>query len=352
MKNSIFNGLRISRTPRLIPILVLSLAVGSIGVSQAVAQDIQTIRIMTSPSGSGPYNTWATIQTHMDEFSDWLRISVEETPGFVYNVQVMGRDPRRHSDTVFGSGTVLSWAAETGYQPFFREPMEAAKDFRTIGVMGLSYNVWVARDPDIKTPNDFVGKRVGIGLLTQNEWGMHQRMLLDGWGLTSRLRSLDTLGTGPNIAALLDGRTDVGTLFGLTSRDGQHTVVTGPHRELEASGRRWHYIQVPSEMTTDFINRTGAPFRVVEYEPGALPNQPYPLTSFGDLLVLQVHKSFPEDAAYELVRVLVEHYKRIAQYTAFARAWTPDTLAYLSESEPEKTHPGALRAYRDLGLID
>ena len=323
-----------------------------LGSTQVMAQEEKTVRVMTSPSGSGPYNTWATIQTHMDQFSDWLRISTEETPGFVYNVQIMGRDQSRYQDTVFGSGTVLSWVAEEGYQPFFDEPFEAAEEFMTLGVMGMSYNVFVTLDDDVKTPRDFPGKRIGIGMLSQNEWGMHPRMLLDGWELTDELRSLDTLGTFPNIEALLDGRTDVGFLFGLTSRDGDHTVVTGPHRDIEASGRDWHYVNVPREMTEQFVEETGAPFRVVEYEPNALPNQPDPLTTFGDLLVLQVHETFPEDAAYELVRVLVENHEQIGGYTAFARAWTPETLAYLANTDPENVHPGALRAYRDLGLVD
>jgi uncharacterized protein len=143
-------------------------------------------------------------------------------------------------------------------------------DFRIVVVLGPTFNAWVTLDPDINTPDDFAGKRVGTGLLTQNEWGMHQRMILDAWGIRPKLKSLDTLGPGQNIDALLDGRTDVGTLFGLTSADGKITVVTGPHRKLEASGRDWHYVQVSPEM----VKRSNIPFNVVEYAPNTLPNQP------------------------------------------------------------------------------
>jgi TRAP transporter TAXI family solute receptor len=318
---------------------------------QARAESLPTVRLMMSPSGSGPYNAFATIQTHMAEFSDKLKISVEETPGFNFNVKYLAQHPERFGDTVFGSGTVLNWAAKTGQAPFYPKPLKAAADFRVIAVLGLSYNVWVTTDKSIRTPKDFVGKRVGIGLLTQNEWGMHQRMLLDAWGLTPRLASLDTLGTAPNINAMLDGRTDVGTLFGLTSSDGQNTVVTGPHRQLEASKRDWHYVEVPAKMVQDYTGKTGAPFRVVKYDANVLPNQPKPLTAFGDLLLLQAHKSFPEAAAYELVRVLVDHYDKISKYSAFTRVWTGKTLAHTADTQPELFHPGSLRAFRDLGLI-
>lgn len=155
----------------------------------------------------------------------------------------------------------------------------------------------------------------------------------------------------PNIEALLDGRTDVGTLFGLTSTDWQHTVVTGPHRQMEASNRDWHYVQVPAEMIQDYVDRTGAPFRTVTYDANTLPNQPQALTTFGDLCLLEAHKSFPEEAAYELVRVLVDNYDKISQYSAFTKVWTGKTLAYSADSQPEIFHPGALPAFRDLGLI-
>lgn len=328
---------------------VLGVAAAAFG-NGALAQE--TVRVMTSPSGSGPYNAFATIQTHMERFSDKIRLSVEETPGFTFNVKIAATDPSRHRDTVFGTGTVLNWAALNGQKPFFPEALKAVEDFRVVASLGPTFNVWVTSDEAIKTPEDFVGKRVGIGLLTQNEWGMHQRMLLDAWGLTPKLRSLDTLGTGPNIEAFLDGRTDVGTLFGLTSVDGETVAVTGPHRQLEASGRDWHYVQVPAEMIESVKADAGLPFRVVEYPANTLPGQPEPLTTFGDVLLLQAHKDLPNEIAYEFVRMLVENYEQIASYSATAEVWDPATLAGIANEAPESMHPGALKAFQDLGLAE
>jgi uncharacterized protein len=349
MKNLIS---RLSSTARGLAAAGLMAAVTAMSAMSVAAHAAEmTARIMTSPSGSGPYNAFATIQTHLNKFTKVLDMEVEETPGFTFNVKLMAADPGRWPDTLFGSGTVLSWAAAQGLRPFFDGPLEAAEDFRVIAGLGLTYNVWVTTDPEIETPEDFVDKRVGIGLLTQNEWGMHQRMLLDAWGLTPKLRSLDTLGTMPNIQALLDGRTDVGTLFGLTSVEGENTVVTGPHRQLEASGRNWRYVRVPKTMIERYIAKTGAPFRVVEYEAGTLPNQPEHLTTFGDILLLQTHKDLPDEIAYEIVTMMVENYEAIARYSALTKVWTPETLASIANTSPEVMHPGAMRAYRDLGLV-
>lgn len=317
----------------------------------AQGQEPYEVEVLTSPNGSGPYNAWAVIQTHMQEYSPWLRIAVKETPGFNYNVKFVSRNPDLWPKAIFGSGSVLDWAASSGVKPFYPEPEQAAADFRRIAVMGLSFNVWVTTDANIRGPEDFVGKRVGIGLLTQNEWGMHQRMLLDAWGLTGKLKSLDTLGTFPNIEALLDGRTDVGTLFGLTDAEIKNAVVTAPHRQLEAANRAWQYVSVPEGMIQDYVARSGAPFRVVKYPPNTLPRQPAELVTFGDVLHMAAHESLPDDVAYEIVRVLVVHHADIAKHHAFVKAWNHATLAYGADSNPEIYHPGALKAYKDLGLL-
>ena len=325
-----------------------SLTLGSAFFATTVfAAETTTVRLMVSPSGSGPYTAFATIQTHMQEFSKTLRLNVEETPGFNFNVKYMAGHPERFKDTIFGTGSVLNWAAKTGQKPFYPKPLAVMADFRAVVILGLTFNAWVAMDEGIKTPEDFKGKRVGIGLLTQNEWGMHQRMLLDRWGLTPKLASLDTLGPGQNIAALLDGRTDVGTLFGLTSADGTITVVTGPHRNLEASNRTWHYIRVPASMTKG----SGIPFRVVEYPPNTLPNQPQKVTMFGDLLMLSAHKSMPDDVVRDFVRVLIDHAAQIRKYHGFFKPLTAATLSHTAAENPDFFHSGALAAFREFGVI-
>lgn len=307
-----------------------------------------TVRLMISPSGSGPYTAFATIQTHMPEFSDFLRLSTVETPGFNFNVKYMATHPDRFKNTIFGTGSVLNWAAKTGQKPFYPEPLTVMADFRAVIVLGPTFNAWVTLDPEIKTPRDFANKRVGTGLLTQNEWGMHQRMLLDAWGITPKLKSLDTLGPGQNISALLDGRTDVGTLFGLTSADGKITVVTGPHRKLEASNREWYYVNVPPELTKS----SGMPFNIVEYPPNTLPNQPEKVTLFGDLLMLSAHKSMPDEIVEEFVRVFVQNAETIRKYHGFLKPLTPETLSYTAEENPDFFHPGSIKAFKSLGLIE
>lgn len=320
--------------------------------SPANAQEETEVRILVSPEGSGPYHAWATLQTYAEDHHPWLRPIAEETPGFTYNVKYAAQQSSIWENTAFGSGEVVEWAAQNAVEPFFPQPLEVVEDFRFIGTMSQTSNIWVSLDPEIRTPEDFIDKTVAIGLLTQNEWGMHQRMLLDYWGLTPKLAGLDTLGTGANIDAMLDGRADVGTLVVHSATEFRENLEPGPFKTLQASGRSWHYINVPESMIQQYIDETGAPFLIRELPAGTISNQGESFTTFGDNMTLTVHKDFPEDLAYELAKLWVDMGQEIAKYSAISRIWDPETISAIARLRPEKVHPGAMRAYRELGLVE
>ncbi|MDC1287645.1 hypothetical protein N8198_07155 [Gammaproteobacteria bacterium] len=168
---SILNSRRLTIKTILTAGAVLSVA---LSLSSPVrAQEVSYVDVMVSPAGTGPYLAWATIQTYAKDHHEWLRPKAVEAPGFVYNVRYAAANPDIWKNTMWGSGEVVEWAAVNGVPPFFTKPLENAKDFRVIGTMSQTSNLFVATDPAIKDPMDFVGKRVATGLLSQNEWGMH-----------------------------------------------------------------------------------------------------------------------------------------------------------------------------------
>jgi TRAP-type uncharacterized transport system substrate-binding protein len=316
----------------------------------AQARGERRISILISPVGSGPYEAFAVMQTRATEHHPWLRPVAVETPGFNYNVSFFAKSPHLWKDSVIGSASVLEWAAKTGVKPFYPEPVKVVGDFRIIGVMALTGITFVTTDKKIRRIEDFVGMRVAAGLLTQNEWGMYPRMVLDGWGIRPKLKALSHLGTDANVEALLDGRADIATLVAFSSEDFKDTVVPGPFRLLEASKRAWHYISIPPAMIEDFNRKTGASFHVRRYPPNTLPNQPDELTTFGNYLLMSAHKDLPEDLAYELTKLWMKMGSVVAKYNAMGRIWTPESLSAAARLTPRAVHPGAMRAYREAGL--
>lgn len=317
----------------------------------ALAREIRKFRLLMAPEQSGVYHAYAILQSRAEDHHPWLRPINVETGGFNYNVTYIGRNPDQWKDTMFGSATVLEWAAKKGVKPFYNEPMAAAEDFQIIGGMGSTGNFWVTFDPAIRTPNDFVGKNVSIGLLTQNEWGMYPRMLLDGWGLTKKLKSLNPLGPLKNIEALLDGKVEVAFMVSFFAPDMKEIITAAPFNQLLASNRKFYYVDVPTEMIEGYNKMIGANFNIRRFRPGALPNQPTPFTTLGDEMTVSAHKSFPEDLAYEFTKLWVKMGPIVAKYNALGKVWTPEGIAGPAKAEPQRTHPGALRAFRELGLL-
>jgi len=284
----------------------------------ANAQQERKISILIAPGGSGPYEAFAVMQTRAKENHPWLRPVAVDTPGANYNVKYLAENPGLWQNTVIASGSVLEWAAKTGLKPYYPDPLKAAEDYRIIGVMGQTGIVFVATDPKIVKLEDFAGKRVATGLITQNEWGMYPRMILEGTGMSKKLKALNMLGTDPNVEALLDGRVDVSTIVMFSSEG---------------------------------FKQTGAGFHVRKYPPNTFPNQPQEVTTFGNFLLLTSHKSLPDDLAYELTKLWIKMGPVVAQYNAMGKIWDPASIATAARLTPDAVHPGAMRAYKELGLV-
>lgn len=319
--------------------------------SAAKAEDITSVDVMLSPAGTGPYLAWATIQTYAKDHHKWLRPKAVEAPGFVYNVRFAAANPDIWKNTMWGSGEVVEWAAINGKAPFFKDPLENAKDFKVIGTMSQTSNLFVAVDDSIKSPRDFVGKRVATGLLSQNEWGMHQRLILDGMGITAKTKSYSPLGPNANVEALLDGRADIGTVVLHSAANFKKNLEAGPFKTLESSGRKWHYVSVSPDDINKYIKDTGAPFMVRDIPANTMSNQPERVTTVGNNLLLSAHKSFPDDVAYEFVKLWIKMGPIVAKYNAVGGIWDGDSIANMARTQPERIHPGAMRAYKELGLV-
>lgn len=332
-------------------------ALGALGAAlvpapfRANAQNKTTVSVLTSPAGSGPYDAWGVLQTRSEDSGSPVRIQAVETPGFVYNVNYLAKTPNLWKSTVIGSGSVLEWAAKVGMKPFFQSELKEASNYRTIGVMGLTGTVWVTTDESIRSVDDLASKRIATGLLTQNEWGMYPRMILDGLDLTPKLRALNPLGTDKNVEALLDGRSDVATLVAYSNQSLSETILPGPFKLMEAAPRAWHYVSVPKERIEAFNKKHGSDFHVRRYPPNTLPNQPSEVTTYGNYLLLTAHKDFPDDHAYEIAKLWMKMGPVVARYNAFGKIWDAKSIADAAARNPDQVHPGALRAYKEAGLV-
>ncbi len=295
------------------------LLVSSLLPDRSFAAELRRFRILMTPEQSGVYNAYAVMQTQAQQSHPWLRPIVVETGGFNYNVKYIAQNPGQWKDTMLASATVLEWAAKTGVKPFYPVPLRDVGDLRIIGSMGRTASFWVTFDPAIRTPRDFAGKSISTGLLSQNEWGMYPRMLLDGWGITSRLKSFNALGPAKNIDAMLDRKVDAAMMVTFYAPNIPEAITPAPFNQLLAANRPFHYVDIPEEMIRDYNSRTGAPFTAYSLKANSLPKQARAFTSFGNEMTVSAHKSFPDDLAYEFAKLWVKMGPVVARYNALGK---------------------------------
>jgi TRAP-type uncharacterized transport system substrate-binding protein len=308
------------------------------------------VPILACPTGCGVTQAFQIAQERARQWHPWLRPIAVDTGGYAYNLKYVAKSPHLWKTNVFGAGSLILSAADIPLKPYFDEKIPK-DDFKILAVTAKSANIFLTLDPSIKTPADFKNKRVALGTLAQNEYGMHGTMVIDALGLRSALKTLDHLGQMPAMDALLNGNSDVGNVW-LGFDNEANTLALDPSlRHVQASGRKFYYVSVTPDMVDRVNKALGVSFIKWRFKANTLPSQPEPLDTYGNIHLLAVHKSFPENVAYELAKFLVENSPKLAQYHSLPKVWTPETLSYGAKENPGSFHPGALRAYKELGVV-
>ncbi len=326
--------------------LVAAAGMATVGVSASASAD--NYSLISAPFGTASYVLGAALEEIVREHHPSIRVSHSESPGFVFNLNQLEQDPSLRETMIIGTGRGVLNAAARGDTPF-EEPVGT--------VMAIAnYNLvtpWLATlNPDIQDVTDLRGRTVALGRRPQINWTVQPEALLrTGVGLGDDV-DIQYLGLQEAISALLDGQVDAAVVGGYLPIVGD-TQTLSPHTmEFMAAERaNTRFLDWGEEAVQRVIDEMGMPL-IHETIP-ADANPPYqdaPMELSADTVSWGAHESFPEEAAYEITKILIEHVEEFAEYHALGRLMTPEALAF--GWEPEEFHPGALRAYQEAGIID
>jgi len=276
----------------------------------------------------------------------WLRLPSGETPGFVYNVKVHGGTPGEWDKSVTYANDLVLYLASVPLDPF-TEKVTGYK--RMVNYMPGGTQWLVTLDPKIKTANDLIGKKVAVGGMSQIQWGLPHYFLLGdaGLGIADQM-DLVYVGWKGAVAALLDGTADV-SCIGIYGDPAHPEEMSPPGKvaELFASGRTLYHIGFPKE-SFDAAQAKGVPIYSMVLPAGTVKDQTE------DVLICtmahqQVAKDiFPEDLAYEIVKLWIDNYDKFKEYHAWGKFVTPESMAF---GHTKKTlHPGSVRAFEEAGI--
>lgn len=331
-------------------ILILGIVVN---INVALAEDNPTdFTILTCPLGCGGFEAYTVFGNLFSEANPGLRLVSQETPGYVYNITVMERDEAKWVRTVFGSTPELYLIGKKSdilvREGIFKKQFK--QEFRRLWQDVYTSTFFVTLDSNIKSIDDFKGKRIGVGTRQQSDQGFLPVLLLNGSGITSKNAKIEYLGPERAVEAMLDGKIDV--VFGQALTQADLSIVIGLKmiHVLEASKRDFYYIGIAESAFSQIdesLGTKGSAEKIV-IPAGILPKQTGATVTGAWSSCRFVHISFPEEIAYKITKYAINSLDQLKEHhPLFALLSHKSMIHNLTE---ENTHPGAIRAYKEAGL--
>ncbi len=315
----------------------------------------ETIPVLLCPFGCGPMAGDTILMNQLIKQDSPVVLLPQETPGYMYNIREMGRNSNKWKDFIFKTEDTLIQLAYSGGSDDMKEflPEEINIPWKLLyGEAFWGQGKFLATfDCSIKTMADVKGKRIALGLRGQSDWGVFSRLLLEHvYGVTPDNSDIRHITPGQLTQQLIDGVADVAVTPIGTEPSLSKFIIPGPVRQLEATGNEICYVGVTPEDIDTLNAKFGTTFLYVELPADTLPSQSTPLGIGMNRGFAAVHSEFDDEIAYNVVMAIAGIGEDMKDLHGLWSIWSPELMTCgLSE---ENVHPGALRAYKELGWWD
>jgi len=264
-----------------------------------------------------------------------LRATVESTGGSVFNINAI-----RSGDLEFG--IVQS---DRQYQAYNGKADWEGKPFKKLravfSIHPESVTIVAAADKHIKTINDLRGKVVNIGNPGSGQRGNAIDALTAAGIDYKKDIKAEGLKAAESAGMLQDGRIDA--FF--------YTVghPNGSVKEAVAGARKVNFVEVPADVVKKLTDKF--PY----YAPSFIPVDQYHgvandknVNTFGVKATLCTSADVPDEVVYAITKEVFENFKEFKKlHPAYAVLTKESMLQGLSAP----IHPGALKYYKEVGLI-
>ncbi|WP_092022083.1 TAXI family TRAP transporter solute-binding subunit [Marinobacter zhejiangensis] len=272
---------------------------------------------------------------NMDRKEHGIRCSVESTGGSVYNLNAI----RQGELDLAVAQSDQQYNSYNGAGDF----TEVGRDENLRSVFSLHpepFTVVASKGSNIQSFEDLAGKRVSVG-----NPGSGQRATAEvlmeamGWGL-DKFSLAAELKAAEQSQALCDGNIDA--FF--------YTVghPSGAIKEATTSCDSV-LVNVDNEATQELVAEHPY-YRVATIPGGMYRGNDEDVTTFGVAATFVTSASVDEDVVYEVVKAVFENFDSFKRlHPAFANLEKEEMVA---DALTAPLHPGALRYYKEVGLID
>ncbi|MEJ2378050.1 MAG: TAXI family TRAP transporter solute-binding subunit [Pseudolabrys sp.] len=346
-----------------LPRLTIAAAVGAGAIALTAAAFAQSkltvVPSLQCPMGCGVVVYNVQLSNMMARNGAKVSLAPQETPGFMYNIRYMDEKYNgRAKHTAFGTEDMVLQLGVHGGQGLIKDslPNPVKNKFQFLWEVAATANgrFYVTFDPKIKTIADMKGKKVDLGLLTQSDWGLSSRLVLEQYGINKKNTHINFVTPAVMTDQLINGTADVVTsvVLGDPGSDSWHSggLLLKIGAAAKASGRKLHYISV-SQKAIDGINKKyGTTLFTKTLKPGTLPGQEEPVTIGLNRVYMAVTKHFSPETGYQLVREMIRNGPALRKEGGLWGFWSKEGM--VAGLNACNTNPGAIKAYKEAGVWD
>ncbi len=306
------------------------------------------LAILTGGIGSTGYYGASAYADMLTKKHPWIKASPIE--GYLSVAAVMEGGKRDPKIFLMTGTQRTTWKATHGVNPFDKK-----YDVKVIAGGVTNYGAWCTLDPKIKTMADCVGKKVAGYPLRID----HAQTFKYAFDSAVGIDKMELLEMAPPVKggadALRDGLADVTVWSGSIIRD---KLVPHPGlTELIATKGldKIYFIPFDHKYLDYAIEKEGVPVAKGILPVGISgPNQKEAMECYvNDFSALFCFAGADDEVIYEVTKTVVENLDALPTYHKALATIQRETVASLLY-EPEKLdqfHPGALRYYKEAGLI-
>ncbi|MGH7391013.1 MAG: TAXI family TRAP transporter solute-binding subunit [Candidatus Rokuibacteriota bacterium] len=318
------------------PVRFAALAVAvvvALGLAGAAAAQKKFVTIASARPGGSWYITGAGWAEFLNKHVAGVEAKVEQSGGGLQNNKLVSDGKAEFAPSV----ARLTAMAMGGEGPFKQKlpNIRVLVSNWSVGVMQFS----ALEKSGLQTVCDLKGKRVTLGPA-------------GGGGIPAALAAFKACGFGQadvtasfmsyeqGKEALLDGNVDAFLSYA--------AVPVPALKSLEATpGARWRLLAMPEDRAQQVVRANPGYVRYVV--PGTAYGQRADTVTIAAPNVLIVNKDVPDDLAYRATRAMMEHLDEFKKIHPTHRDMTREASAQAVADLP--FHPGALRYYKEAGLL-
>lgn len=336
---------------------VAAVCLALLPVTQAWAAKQTVIPVLTCPFGCGIVAMESQLAAQMARDGSPVMVAGQETPGFNYNLRTLVREKHRwKSDAIATTGFILAIAPHGGHgivKSAFPKPVETHGKikllFSTLDDEAAKF--FVTFDPHIKTIADLKGKKVGIGLRKESEFGLAATLILRHYGITPANTSIRHAPPAALASQLLNGSVDAIVVTMGSEATNKIWPLIGSQQKVTAaaksSGRKLYYVGLDKSAIEAINKEWGVSLVAKTIHAHTFPMQDKTIVVGMDRNLRAVHAGFPDKVAYQYIMAIAKAGPKLKKAGGIWALWSPQQM--VSGLTNANVQPGAKRAYEKLG---